>query len=290
MRKIGVTLAVLLLSAAIVQAQTVVSNAALTLHISSSGEATLVNNTASNVAFKSYIIKTSADVLRNMTNGVWSPVIDPVTHVDSGNYTWFGVVGADPDTGDPIYDFVAPYDGTRWTPVQERAAYLMDASLWKLPKDGGAGIMSNLGNTGPENGTGFLSGLSGYSANDTGVKNGLNLWAIPNQDSNTTRVLAETAMSTSSSEVFWVRPASGTYIPALISLGKIVNAFSDSATATALQNLFYTPTGGAHTFQWGGPGGEYYGQVVVDGAAVPEPATMSLLVLGGLSALLRRRR
>lgn len=274
MRKIGVTLAVLLLSAAIVQAQTVGTSTALTLQISASGEATLVNNTAAPVAFKSYIIKTTSAALRPMTTASWDPT-------GSGSYKWAGPLGSPTNA----------YDPNSWTPIQERVAYYkswMDKPLWALPGDGGAGILSNLDGTAPTDDPD--NDLDSYGNMATGRWNGFLLWGIPNQDCNTTTTLAETAMSTTQDPVFWVREAASG--AALISLGKIVNPFdpNDAAAATALQNLFSTPTGGAHTFQWANLGGEYTGQVVVEGAAVPEPATMSLLVLGGLSALLRRRR
>ena len=189
----------------------------LTLVIAADGTATIRNNTASDVRFGFYIIRTS------------SPILLPATTVTSGptsvafDTVWRGT--------------------TQWAPIQKQV------------KMGGT----------------YSSALDVMDPNRTKTS-----MKVVGASSNTTTQLAEVDLADN-----FVIPRNGSF-----SIGKIVNNFGSS-----LADLFTTPTDGIHTFQWGwvadgtDNGGEFTGQV-----PSPEPATLSLLALGGLAVLRRKRK
>lgn len=215
MRKIGVTLAVLLVSAVVAQAALVTPSTDVSLVIAADGTATIKNNTAGEIRFGAYQIFTPTGIL-----------IPSTVSGSSGTAV----------TYDAIWRGT-----TEWAPIQKQV------------RMGGA-----------------------YSAaldfmDPMGVKSGMK---VPGTGSNLATHLAEI----NNLDNFYI-PAGGSF-----GIGKIVPA------GTTNLDLFTTATGGVHTFQWGyvadmiDNGGEHTSQVI------PEPATMSLLVLGGIATLIRRRR
>jgi len=240
MRKIGVTLAVLLVSAVVAQAGLVTPSTDLTLSLTPDGVATIINNTTHDVYFGGYQIFTKTGT----TNLLVASTTAMTATTVSFDKTWRGA--------------------TQWAPLQKQvrmgSTYL--ASLVNLAPAGSAltqDAAPDLGDTGGD----WANCTSGI--------------AVPGSGSNTANHLAEIFNNVNGV----IRaPASGAVV---ISLGKIVAAGFN-------RNDFTTQTGGDHTFQWGqvaegSLGGEWTGQVVT-----PEPATMSLLVIGGIATLIRRRR
>ncbi|MCY2925656.1 MAG: PEP-CTERM sorting domain-containing protein [Planctomycetota bacterium] len=213
MRKIGVTLAVLLVSAVAAQAGLVTPSTDFTLVIAADGTATIKNNTAGDIRFGGYQVFTPTGILIPSTVKTATTTLVTYDTIDRGT--------------------------TQWNPIQKQVKLNYDLSA--IDPDGGAADVR-----------------------------------VPGTGSNLNTHIAEIANG------------SNLVIPGGVSfsIGKIVPA------GTTNLDLFTTQTGGVHTFQWGwvldavDGGGEHTGQV----ALVPEPATMSLLVIGGIATLIRRRR
>lgn len=230
MRKFGVILGVVLMSAVVAQGVVLPD---LQLYVDATGQAEIRNvtgtvghnPTVASIAVSAYTIGSSTNQLNPVAAEWVPPVMDGIVVLEAGY--WQTAVWAPAST---------------WTPIWAYGDSENQAILKKTVANGGPAAFANTGAGSTAIGTYFMA----------------------NQLSNSTSYLSELSSGTSAQFMAVKTPATG------IALGKITN----------------TPGTAGLTFEYFSGGVQYQGQVLV----IPEPATVSLLVLGGIATLIRRRR
>ncbi len=234
MRKFGVILGVVLMSAIVAQGA-VLPN--LQLWVNTTGQAEIRNltgpagqrPTVASITVPAYTIHSTTNQLIPVVAGWVPPVMDGAVVLEAG--FWQTATFAPAST---------------WAPI------------WAYGDSGNQAILKAAAPAGP-----------GAFANTTAGSNAINAYFMANELANSASYLSELSSGTTFMAV--KTPAAG------ISLGKIMAAFTPGqVSALQASTSFEFVTGGVL----------YQGEVLF----VPEPATMSLLVLGGIATLIRRRR